>query len=65
MTVFTAHVENGAVVLDTPMSLPDGARLRVELVEPANMHAGSEADDSLSSWLLSYASKVRDLHPRS
>lgn len=62
MTVFTAHVENGAVVLDTPMSLPDGARLRVELVEQGTSSSNDQVSGStLGERLLKYAGTVRGL----
>ena len=32
--VYRGHVENGVVVLDEPVLLPDGAKVRVELEEP-------------------------------
>ena len=31
---YRGHLENGVVVLDEPVSLPDGARVRVEPEEP-------------------------------
>jgi uncharacterized lipoprotein YbaY len=32
---YRGHVEKGAVVLDDPVALPDGAAVRVELAEPS------------------------------
>lgn len=62
MTVFTAHVENGEVVLDTPMSLPEGARLRVELVQPEPSPSVDQGSGStLGERLLKYAGTVRGL----
>ncbi|HEX4589743.1 MAG TPA: hypothetical protein VH120_07430 [Gemmataceae bacterium] len=29
---FDGHVENGQIILDTPADLPDGAKVRVDLV---------------------------------
>lgn len=33
--VFTGHVQNGSVVFDTPIPLPDGTPVRVEATAPA------------------------------
>jgi hypothetical protein len=33
---FDGHVENGQIVLDSPADLPDGAKVRVELVHDQN-----------------------------
>jgi hypothetical protein len=36
---YQAHVENGTVVFDTPVNLPDGARVEVAVVdEPERAH---------------------------
>jgi hypothetical protein len=32
---YKGHVKNGMVVLDDPVKLPDGAEVRVEVLEPA------------------------------
>ena len=37
---YTGHIENGAVVLDEPVALQDGARVRVEVIESSQV-AGS------------------------
>ena len=34
MMTYRGHVENGVVVLDEPVKLPEGARVRVELASP-------------------------------
>ncbi len=31
---FEGHIENGAVVLDQPLSLPNGTPVRVEVIRP-------------------------------
>lgn len=62
MTVFTAHIENGTVVPDTPMSLPDGARLRVEIVESEIPKSNEQKPElTLGERLLKYAGTVRGL----
>ncbi len=36
---YSGHVENGVIVLDEqPTALPDGTKVRVELVAPENSH---------------------------
>ena len=37
------HIENGAIVLDTALSLPDGAQVRVEVVGQAIANKTSES----------------------
>ncbi len=37
---YKGHVENGAVVLDEPVSLPDGTEVRVEPVRRADRWEG-------------------------
>ena len=32
---FQGHIENGVVVLDEPVSVPDGTLVRVEVIAPA------------------------------
>jgi hypothetical protein len=36
---FQGHIENGAVVLDEPVSLPNGTVVRIELVDAAKEQA--------------------------
>jgi hypothetical protein len=38
MNALKAHVENGRVVLDEPMDLPDGTALHVMLVNDGDVH---------------------------
>jgi hypothetical protein len=52
---FLGHVQNGVVVLDGAMPLPDGTRVRVEPVEPSNQTA------KLDGQLLDWAGKGIDL----
>lgn len=44
--VYRAHVRNGMVVLDEPVALPEGAEVRVDLLEMSSS-AGSD-DQSLT-----------------
>jgi len=32
---YNGHIKNGVAILDTPVTLPDGTRVRIE-IEPAN-----------------------------
>ena len=36
---FTGHVVDGHIVLDSPLALPEGAAVRVELVTPSSSEA--------------------------
>jgi len=56
------HVKNGRIELDTPVSLPEGAKVEIELTVPAP--AADEAEDvSLAQMLLKYAGKATGLPP--
>jgi hypothetical protein len=55
--VFKGHIKNGTIVLDESAPLPEGAEVRVEVVE-----AGAEPS-SLRDFLLSIAGKAEGLPP--
>ncbi len=40
---YQGHIEKGEVVLDEPANLPDGAKVRVELVPAQEQQANAEA----------------------
>jgi len=52
---YRGHVENGAVVLDESVSLPEGAEVRVELL------AEKGGEPTLREVLLKYAGKAKGL----
>ena len=57
---YKGHVENGVIVLDEPMSLPEGAAVRVELavIEEAE---DAEAIPTLAERLASVIGKAEGL----
>ena len=58
---YHGHIKNGQVTLDTPAPLPEGATVRVEVLELRGDGQPSQNGDSLSSLLLRHAGKGRDL----
>ena len=54
---YKGHVENGAVVLDEPVSLPDGTPVRIEPADDA------ESLETLHNGLLKLAGIIKDLPP--
>ena len=60
MMPYEGHVENGVVVLDEPIDLPDGATVKIELVtEPAE--ACDEAGPSFTQRFAEIMGKARSL----
>ena len=51
---YRGHVKNGMVVLDDPVKLPDGAEVRVEVLEP-------KAEPTLADELRSVIGSVKGL----
>ena len=43
----TGHVQNGVVVFDTPISLPDGTAVKVEAIQPSEKPAKRSLLDRL------------------
>jgi hypothetical protein len=57
---YTGHVEKGAIVLDEPVALPDGALVRIELTgEPLTV--GGNHDLSFTERFSSVVGKARSL----
>ena len=46
--IYRGHVKNGVVLVDEPAALPEGAEVRVELVQP---RARQKAIDLIDGWL--------------
>jgi hypothetical protein len=44
---FQGRVENGTIVLDEAVALPDGARVQVEVVDDPASHSASESTGTL------------------
>jgi len=60
--IYRGHVQNGVVVFDDSVTLPEGAEVRVELESPAPQTAAKdEPGQTLGRKLLKHAGKVTDL----
>jgi hypothetical protein len=59
--VYTGHVENGAIVLDEPTDLPEGAVVKIELNIPQPGQAGKESVPTLAESLASVIGKAEGL----
>jgi len=59
---YFGHIENGTGVLDEPVKLPEGARVRIDLVdEDGKASARCEQEPSLGQKLLRFAGKAEGL----
>jgi hypothetical protein len=57
--VYLGHVRNGAVVLDTPSVLPEGAEVRIEIVVASNdVPSLDEQGQTLGQKLMKYAGRA-------
>ena len=62
MIVYHAHIENGAVVLDEPATLPEGARVEIALVVTERpMPFGGSDEATPSNGFLKFAGKATGL----
>jgi len=61
--VYTGHVQDGAVVLDDPVTLPDGARVNVSIVEEDEHGDASISPPSLYDRLKSVVGMAKGLPP--
>jgi hypothetical protein len=55
---YRGWVKNGQILLDAPVTLPEGVEVRVAVLENGATEAG---DDDVSSLLLRHAGKGRNL----
>lgn len=58
--VYMGHVENGAIVLDDPVTLPDGAAVRIELAAESRL-TGEDSGPSFTERFASVIGKARSL----
>ena len=58
--VYKGHVENGMIVLDGPMDLPEGAEVRIELAALESCKTGNDSP-SLAEALSSVIGKAEGL----
>ena len=57
------HVENGVVILDPPVDLPEGAEVEVRLIEPPTDSHAAEEGPSLYDRLEHVVGKAKGLPP--
>jgi len=57
---YYGHVKNGEIALGTPIPLPEGAEIRVEIIL-SNHNGPSSRSDTLKDLLLRHAGKGNDL----
>jgi hypothetical protein len=55
--VYRGHIQNGVVVLDETLSLPEGAEVQVAIVPP------STEESTLGSRLMKFAGRLEGLPP--
>jgi hypothetical protein len=60
---YNGHVKNGIVVLDDPVQLPEGAKVRVEILESGEEVLVDEDGQTLGQKLLKHAGKAVGLPP--
>lgn len=56
---YSGHIENGSVILDEPVTLPEGARVEVRLTQPDSPK--SPTQETLADKLLRHAGTAVDL----
>ena len=61
MTI-NGHVQDGRIVFDSPVVLPEGAQVRVEIIDENRPDAKASADErTLAQKLLKYAGQAEGL----
>jgi predicted DNA-binding antitoxin AbrB/MazE fold protein len=64
MGYLRGHVENGMVVLDDPVKLPEGTKVRVDLIDDEQKASlSNDQEPSLGQKLLKFAGKAEGLPP--
>jgi hypothetical protein len=58
--VYTGHVKNGAIVLDEPVTLPEGVAVRIELAETTDT-ADEESGPSFTERYAQFIGKAEGL----
>jgi len=61
--VYDGHVEKGVVVVDSPVALPDGVRVKVEVIPPVNESASDESSPTLLEQLAPLVGAAKGLPP--
>ena len=52
------YIRNGRIELDQPLSLPEGAKVQIEILDGVNQHETS--GQTLGEKLLNYAGRITD-----
>ena len=61
--VYDGHVEKGVVIVDDPVSLPDGARVKVEILAPASKDLSDLSEPTLYEQLAPLVGAAKGLPP--
>ena len=62
--VYRGHVQNGVIVVDDPVTLPEGLKVAIELLSGGAENSPPDDNDlSLGQKLLKYAGKATGLPP--
>ena len=60
---YRGHIRNGRITLDDQTLLPEGATVKVEVLESGDNDQSSQTRESLNDLLLRHAGKGRGLPP--
>jgi len=60
---YRGHVRNGRITLDDAARLPEGATVKVEVLESGDDKPSDHSCENLKALLLRHAGKGRDLPP--
>ena len=61
LMILRGHIEDGKIVMDDDVALPDGTKVRIELVVPAETEAGDLRETSLNDRLKPLAGVAKGL----
>ncbi len=61
--VYDGHVEKGVVVVDDPVTLPDGARVKVEVLSPGGGDSLGGSGPTLYDQLAPFIGAAKGLPP--
>ena len=58
---YPGHIENGKVVFDAPVTLPEGAKVEVHALPSAPSEPQAAQTEPTLAWMLKYAGMAKDL----
>ena len=61
--IYDGHVEKGVVIVDDPVSLPEGARVKVEILTPASKDLSDVSEPTLHEQLAPLIGTAKGLPP--